>query len=222
MLVGELRLVTDGLAHDLRSPVTRLRSALERAAAEAHEPAVLAALERAGAEAESLMSMLTTALQISRAEAGIGRDRFEATDIGGLIDELVELYGPLAEEHGFELVAEAPKGLFRELHRELVGQALGNMIDNAIKYATGGNRILLFARPHRSGLSIGVCDNGPGIPVERHEDARRRFGRLDPARGTAGSGLGLALIEAVARLHGGHMQLLPAEPGLCVSIDLPG
>ncbi|MBU6266936.1 MAG: HAMP domain-containing histidine kinase [Sphingomonadales bacterium] len=221
-LVGELRLVTDGLAHDLRSPVTRLKSALERAAGEVREPQALAALERAGVEAEALNAMLSTALQISRAEAGIGRDRFVATDLARFIEDLTELYGPFAEAQGFTLCTEAgAPAPSRAIHRELLGQALGNMIDNAIKYAEGGSAIRLFVRAVPGGLAIGVEDNGPGIPAARHEEARRRFGRLDPARGIAGSGLGLALVEAVARLHGGTMALNDAAPGLSVAIVLP-
>lgn len=221
-LVSELRLVTDGLAHDLRSPVTRLKSTIEQAMREVKEPAALAALDRAEQETEALNAMLATALQISRAEAGIGRESFTETPLAPLTEDLAELYGPLAEAHGFALVAEpVPADLAVSLQRELLGQALGNMIDNAIKYARGGDTIRIFARPRAAGLAIGVEDNGPGIPADSRDAARRRFGRLDPARGISGSGLGLALVEAVARLHGGAMELEDAQPGLRIAVVIP-
>ena len=145
LLVLELRMVTDGLAHDLRSPITRLKSLIERAIIDTNDPACLNVLEKVSVEAEALLSMLTTALQISRAEAGIGRERFEPTEIGALFADLVEIYGPLAEDRGFELSWSDNSAFKVPLHRELVSQALGNLIENALAYAGGGNRIELSA-----------------------------------------------------------------------------
>lgn len=221
-LVSQLRLITDGLAHDLRSPITRMKSLIERAAVETRDPAGLAALERVGQEAETLLAMLSTALQISRAEAGIGRERFAAIDVAALLEDLVEIYGPLAEDRGFALEAEAPAGLQATLHREFVSQALGNLIENALKYADGGNRIVLSASEDRGVLLLAVADDGPGIAPERRGEALERFGRLDPARHIAGSGLGLPLVEAVAKLHDGAVELADNAPGLRVELRLPG
>ncbi|MFC0684551.1 sensor histidine kinase [Novosphingobium clariflavum] len=212
-LVGELRVVAEGLAHDLRSPVTRLRSALEQAAVEARDPAAEAAMNRALAEADTLTRILTTALQIGRAEAGIGRERFEQTALGPFLEDLAALYEPYAEDEGFALTAEAPEGLVVRLHRELMGQALGNLVDNAVKYAQGGNAIAVFAARHNGQVVLGVRDNGPGIPAEQREAALQRFGRLDPTRSVAGTGLGLALAEAVAKLHDGRVELTDAPGG---------
>lgn len=209
-LVGELRVVAEGLAHDLRSPVTRLRAALEQAAVEAHDPAAEAAMNRALAEADTLTRILTTALQIGRAEAGIGRERFEQTALAPFLEDLAALYEPYAEDEGFALSAEAPEGLSVLLHRELMGQALGNLVDNAVKYACGGKAITLFARRQDGQVVLGVRDDGPGIPEAQREAALQRFGRLDPTRAVAGSGLGLALVEAVAKLHDGRVELADA------------
>lgn len=220
-LVIELRLVTDGLAHDLRSPVTRLKSVIERALSETTEPRAIAALESAANEADFLIAMLGTALQITRAEAGIGRESFTPTDLGDYLSDLVELYAPMAEDRGFALVAQAEKGLVVPLHREIVGQSIGNLIDNAMKYASGGNRITVAANRRGGMAAITVCDNGPGIPAERRSEALKRFGRLDPARGITGSGLGLSLAESVARLHAGSLILEDGNPGLCVRMMLP-
>jgi signal transduction histidine kinase len=220
-LVVELRLVTDGLAHDLRSPITRLQSVIERATVDARDPGARTALEAAHHEAEGLQAMLTTALQISRAEAGIGRDRFEPVGLTTLLDDLVEIYGPVAEDCGFVLTAESPADLVLPVHRELLGQALGNLVENAMRHGEGGSRIALRVALEGQAVVISVADDGPGIPPERRQDALRRFGRLDPARHAEGHGRGLALVEATARLHGGHVELADALPGLIVRLVLP-
>lgn len=219
-LLSELRLVTDGLAHDLRSPLTRVRSRLEQALGATRDPATIAAIGDAQNELAALLQMSSTALQISRLEAGIGQDQFIAVDAAELLEDIAELYGPVAEESGFKLVHQASPGLRVRLHRELVGQAIANLIENALHYATGGTRIAITADPAGSGVAITVSDDGPGIPVELRDQARRRFVRLDPARRETGSGLGLSLVEAVARMHGGRLELSDAAPGLRATIIL--
>ncbi len=213
-LVSQLRMMTDGLAHDLKSPVTRIKVTLERAMLETDDAEALAALERVSSEAETLLGMLSTALLISRAEAGIGRDRFVDTDLAALLDDLAEVYGPLAEDRGFAIEVETGPVLRAPLHRELMSQAIGNLIENATNYAEGGHRISLSARREDERIAIAVADDGAGIPPERRAEALSRFGRLDPARHAAGSGLGLSLVEAVARLHQGSLALEDNAPGL--------
>jgi len=220
-LVVELRLVTDGLAHDLRSPITRLQSVIERAAAGARDAGARAALESAQHEAAGLQAMLTTALQISRAEAGIGRNRFDKVDLSAVLADLVEIYGPAAEESGFVLTTEPAHGVVVSVHRELLGQALGNLVENALRHAEGGSRIALSVAREREAVVITVADDGPGIAGDRREEALRRFGRLDPSRHSSGHGLGLSLVEAAARLHGGRIELDDAGPGLVVRVILP-
>lgn len=219
-LVSQLRMMTDGLAHDLKSPVTRLKSVLERAMTETDDQRSLAALERVSGEAETLLSMLSMALLISRTEAGIGREGLVKTDVRQLFEDLAEIYGPLIEDNGFAITVAVQGDIKTPLHRELVSQALGNLIENALKYAAGGNAIILAAELLDGGVRLVVADNGPGIPTGRRADAVRRFGRLDPARHVAGSGLGLALVEAVAKLHGGTIALEDNHPGLRVVLDL--
>ncbi|WP_419825347.1 sensor histidine kinase [Sphingomonas sp.] len=218
-LVGELRVVTDSLAHDLRSPLTRLRVTIERATRETEDDVALAALDRVAGDAEALLAMLGTALQISRAEAGIGRDSFVVVDLGRMAEDLAEMYGALAEEHGMTLVAEG--AIAARVQRELLGQALANLVDNAIKYGRAGGFIRISAGVTGDRILLSVDDNGPGIPEHRRAEALRRFGRLDPARGADGAGLGLALAAAVARLHGGELRLGDNRPGLSVTIELP-
>lgn len=221
-LVLQLRMITDGMAHDLRSPVTRMKALIERAAMDTRDADALAALERISDEADMLLAMLSTALQISRAEAGIGRERFALVDVGVLIEDIAEIYGPLAEDVGFTVETRPCPGLEACLHREFVSQAIGNLIENALKYAKGGRRIVLAAEAEDGGLCLSVTDDGVGIPSDRHAEALCRFGRLDPARHLPGSGLGLSLVEAVARLHDGDLRLSNVAPGLRVELHLSG
>lgn len=223
-LVSELRIVTDGLAHDLRSPLTRLKTHLDRAESAPSLPAMRLGLAHAGEEANRLLAMLTTALQISRAEAGIGRDHFGPVNLSALVHDLAELYTPIAEEAGFKLHVDAPPMPPLAAHRELLSQALGNLIDNALKYgrdATGAASIILTTGAAGRHAWVEVRDTGPGIPESQRAEALRRFGRLDPARSGFGAGLGLSLVAAVARLHRGTLSLGDGAPGLVARLTLP-
>ena len=220
-LVGELRLVTDSLAHDLQSPVSRLKATVERAITATHDTKALEALGTVSEEADRLQSMLTTALQISRAEAGLGRDQFKEFQAEALLVDLAEVYGPIAEDQGFAIEVVVPRSVKVIGHRELLGQAIANLIDNALKYAVGGNLIALQLEQADDRVIISVADNGTGIPVDQREDALRRFGRLDAARQAGGAGLGLSLVSTVAHLHGGQLTLEDAVPGLIAMLTFP-
>ncbi|MBX9731794.1 MAG: HAMP domain-containing histidine kinase [Sphingomonas sp.] len=216
LLVGELRIVTDGIAHDMRSPLTRLKAVIEQARQKTSDDAALAALEQVSREADLLLAMLATALQIARVEAGVSHDRFVTVDIETLLSDLVEVFGPSAEEQGVMLVDEKraePIGKLL-LHRDLVLQSLSNLVENALRYAEGTRVITVSAEPTTEGVCLIVADNGLGIPADRREEAKHRFVRLDPSRHLGGSGLGLALVEAVARLHNGSLVLEDNHPGL--------
>ncbi|HJT41648.1 MAG TPA: HAMP domain-containing sensor histidine kinase [Sphingobium sp.] len=218
-LVGELRLVTDGLAHDLRSPLTRLRAVVENALNQSRDEGAVNALVRALDESDTVLRMLNTALMISRAEAGIGRDSFGPVDVTALLNDFQEMYGALAEDRNVAMMVDAKPGLVIHSNREVFGQVLSNLIDNALKY--GGTSIRLSAWREAGRLFVRVADNGPGIVEEQRVEALRRFARLDAARHIAGAGLGLSLATAVARLHGGELELGDAGPGLLVTLILP-
>lgn len=222
-LVSELRMVTDSMAHDLRTPVSRIKATLERGAAVSADRASAALFEDAIEEADGLHAMLNTALEISRAEAGIGREQFSRFAIDGMLADIAEIYGPLAEDHGVAIVSRSPESLFIEAHREMLLRAVSNLVDNALKYGTGATSIVLSAeRAGGSVLRLTVTDDGPGIPAEQRALAVRRFGRLDPARTRQGAGLGLSLVETIAHLHGGQFDLREAEPhGLAAVLELP-
>lgn len=220
-LMEELRLLTDCLAHDLRSPLGRLRARVDAALAagdEARRDALLAGVTQ---EADSLMRILTTVLEIGRAEAMTPRAQFAPLDPGDLVAELAEMYEPIVEEAGVTLRLDRPAGLPPLVgHRQLLAQALTNLLDNALAYAPGAD-LALFARAEGETLRLGVADRGPGIAPEDRAEARRQFGRLNAARSTAGAGLGLALVEAVAHLHRGQLALEDNRPGLVAALVLP-
>ena len=221
-LMEELRLLTDSLAHDLRSPVSRLRSAAH-AAAEASDPKeqeeLLGSVIR---QADALMRILTAVLEISRSEAQTGRKQFSWFDVGELAAELTEMYDPLADERGAVLEYDRPARavpLFG--HRQLLAQAVSNLVENAIRYGSGGGEIRIRVEPGERQIRVEIGDRGPGIPAERRDEARRRFGRLDSSRSDEGAGLGLALAEAIAHLHQGELMLEDNGPGLLTVLQLP-
>jgi signal transduction histidine kinase len=221
-LMAELQLLTDSLAHDLRSPVSRLRAAAH-AAAQAADPAeqeeMLGSIIR---QADALMRILSAVLEISRSEALTGRKQFNWFDVGELAAELTEMYDPLADERGARLEYDRPPRpvpLFG--HRQLLAQALSNLLENAIRYGSSGGEIRVSVGPGERQISVEVADRGPGIPTERRAEARRRFGRLDSSRSDEGAGLGLALAEAIAHLHEGELVLEDNGPGLRTVLRLP-
>jgi len=220
-LVGELRLVTDSLAHDLRSPIVRLKARIDGALAAgdgAVDPSVLIAV---AAEADALLRMIAAALEISRAEAGIGRDGFASLDAAAAVREIVELYEPLGAERGVTITADAPTTpLATYGHRQLLSQALANLVDNALAHAPGA-AIVVGAVGDAASIMLWVADDGPGIADHRRAEALRRFGRLDPARGATGAGLGLSLVAAIAHLHGGSLTLGNNNPGLRATLSFP-
>jgi len=221
-LMEELRLLTDSLAHDLRSPVSRLRAAAH-AAAEAPDPKdqeeLLGSVIN---QADSLMRILTAVLEISRSEALTGRKQFSWFDVGELASELAEMYDPLADERGASLEYDRPARpvpLFG--HRQLLAQAVSNLVENAIRYGSSGGEISVRVEPGERQIRVEVGDRGPGIPADRRHEARKRFGRLDSSRSDEGAGLGLALAEAIAHLHEGKLSLEDNAPGLLTVLELP-
>jgi len=219
-LMGELRMVTDALAHDLRSPIGRLRARVDAAlrAPQDERQTLLAGVIQ---EADALMRILGTVLEIGRSEAMASRNQFAPIDAAELLAELAEMYEPLAEDAGVALRVETSAPAVPLVgHRQLLAQALSNLIDNALAYGGEGGEILLFAEARAGRVALGVADRGPGIPPEDRSEARRRFGRLDSSRSRAGAGLGLPLAEAVAHLHEGALRLDDNRPGLRAFLDM--
>ncbi|GGE05917.1 two-component sensor histidine kinase [Polymorphobacter glacialis] len=217
-LLDELRSITDGLAHDLRSPLTRMKARIDRLAISGGDDAAIAAI---GVEADALLAMLDISLEISRLEAGIGRDGFRRIDLAELINDMAEMYGPLAEDNGVALTARSDGPVEIMANRQLLLRALANLVDNALRHAPGGGEIMLEAAASSDGARLSVADRGPGIADAMRPEALRRFGRLDAARSKSGAGLGLSLAAAIARLHGGTLTLTGNNPGLRVEIAIP-
>jgi signal transduction histidine kinase len=221
-LVGDLRMVTDSLAHDLRSPLGRLARHLD-AASEPDLPVAerQALIARASAEAETVLGMATALLDISRIEAGLAAEQFEPVDLARIVADVADLYAAVAEERGVVLAAEASLSEMVDGHPQLLAQAVSNLVDNALRHAPGGSMVTLAAGHEDDAPVIRVADRGPGIPEADRARVRERFVRLDPSRGGEGTGLGLALVDAVARLHGARLTLGDNAPGLVVELRFP-
>ena len=221
-LMRELQLLTDSLAHDLRSPLSRLRVKVERAVTLADGPQREAALAGVIQETDIIMAMLSTLLEIGRLESMAGPSQFDWVDPARLLGELADMYEPVIDETGAMFACHIQQPVFPiRAHRELLAQALSNLIDNAMKHGGQGGALAVRLSSEANTLCFAVEDRGPGIAAGDEAEARRRFGRLDGARSRPGAGLGLALVEAVARLHGGRLELADHAPGLIARIVLP-
>ena len=221
-LMDGVRQVSNAIAHDLRTPIARARARLEDAARSAEGEADLrAAIERAEADLDGVIAIFQALLRIAEIEAGARRSAFAALDLGPLLLDLAELYGAVAEERGQALVTAIPDSLPAYGDREMLQQAVANLLDNALKFSPPGGTIRLEAGPDAGqGIRIVVADQGPGIPPEDRARATERFFRGETARNTPGSGLGLALVQAVAALHGGALRLDDNAPGVRATMTL--
>lgn len=222
-LMTGVRTVTNSIAHDLRSPLTRMRGALERAVAHGGSADMLRDVcAQVMAEADGLLVTFNALLSIAEAEAGMALTDLLPVDLCGMAEDLAELYGPVAEDKGLTLEVAAEPPVIVAANRELLFQALTNLVDNAIKYSVPPGVVRIEAEVLADCTEVRVVDSGPGIPEGERDYVKQRFTRLDKSRSSPGNGLGLSLVAAIARLHRADLVLDGNQPqGLRAVLRLP-
>jgi signal transduction histidine kinase len=216
-----VRNVSNAIAHDLRTPLTRLRNHLEQLQRDAQSDEIRGRIEATLGEADTLLATFRSLLRISQIEAGSRRSEFDEIRLNELITDVVELYEPLAAEKGLQLTAATATPARVSGDRDLLFQAISNLVDNAIKYTPADGTVAVRLDAESSDARIVVADSGTGIPTDERQRVFERFYRLESHRSSPGSGLGLSLVAAVMNLHGGSVTMEDNRPGLRVQLDLP-
>ncbi|MDD2877273.1 MAG: HAMP domain-containing sensor histidine kinase [Acidiphilium sp.] len=224
-LLGNIRAVGDEIAHDLRSPLARLRESLELLHRNPDPALVPAALADAIAQVDATLALAAAILRLAQIEGGARRASFARVDLTRLLEDLAETYETVAEDADVRLTATIAPDLALNGDAALLTQMIANLIENAITHGGSGSTITVTARQDDAVIELIIADDGPGIPPSRHGEALRRFGRLDASRATEGHGLGLPLAAAIATLHEASFNLGTARrdaarPGLAVTIRL--
>ncbi|GEN63121.1 two-component sensor histidine kinase [Acetobacter oeni] len=231
-LMDGVKQVSNAIAHDLRTPITRARAQLEYAALHAHDEAGLrSAIENGVSDLDNITAVFEALLRIAQIEAGSRRSAFASFDLIPVLQDIVELYEPVADEQSIRIIPRMPGHLPFYGDRSMIQQAASNLLDNAIKFSPHGGTITVSAaigpelsydgKADGQTVTVAVTDEGVGMSEADLERASERFFRADSARNTPGSGLGLSLVQAIAQLHGGTLQFVRRSPGLAVEMQLP-
>lgn len=217
-LMQSMRSVTDNLAHDLRNPLNRLRNRLETSQYQTAPPDYPQLIEDTIGDIDDIIRTFNALLSIAQIEASQQKQDWVDVDLSTLCEELADLYSVVAEEQQLTMTWHTEPHLITHGNRQLLAQAITNLLDNAVKYTPAGGKIHLEAQRQQDNIHISVADSGAGIPPEQREQVFKRFTRLDNARSTPGNGLGLSLVKAVAELHGAEIRLDDNHPGLKASL----
>ncbi len=220
-LLSSVRQVSTDIAHDLRTPLTRLRHRLERLREQGSGTPFETQADAALVQVDQLLAVFRALLRIGALEAGVGRNRIATIDLTELMERLYDAYVPVAEDSGHHLVAMIEPGISGPADRELLAQAVTNLIENAMVHTLTGTAITLSLSRSAHEIAITVADNGPGVPDTETANVLQRFYRLDTSRSGTGSGLGLSLVAAIADIHDANLTLTDNRPGLRVDLLFP-
>lgn len=219
ILLNNVRHVGDSIAHDLKTPLTRLRNRLESLAITATP--ISSELEKCVADSDGLLATFNALLRIARIESGAYRAEFATVNLVEIVEDACDLYRAAADEKDIALNVAAQGNIPVYGDRELLAQAVVNLLDNSIKYTPVGGRIEIKVCHSADRVELSISDNGPGVPTAEHDRIQQRFVRLDAARTLPGNGLGLSLVKAVADQHRGKLMVTDLEPGLKITLSFP-
>jgi signal transduction histidine kinase len=221
-LMGEVKQVTDNVAHDLRTPLSRIRGRLEKARSSGREPdSDQSLIDDVMTELDGVLRMFSSITRISQIETSDRRDAFRTVDLTEIANEVVELFDPAAEEDGSRLSRVGDQRVLVKGDRDLLFDAVANLVDNAIKHGRKAGQVVVEVVEQEDGAMISVADDGPGIPVGERPHVLKRFYRLERSRLAPGNGLGLSIVAAVAQYHGARIEMFDNAPGLRFQLWFP-